>query len=112
MTIVIDHGHGADEESALAELARHGFNAATKDYDPGRTEPHQHDHDICLHVIEGEFRLADVASGVVHRCGPGTKAFVGSWTSHFEEHGQLRLVVGRRHQPERPSTPVPRSTGY
>lgn len=100
MTIAIDHGHGADEGTALAELARDGFSAAAKDYEPGRTEPHQHDHDICVHVIDGEFRLADIALGVVHRCGPGTRAFVGSGTPHFEEHGELRLVVGRRHQPE------------
>lgn len=100
MTIVVDHGHGADEGAALAELAREGFSAAAKDYEPARTELHQHDHDLCIYVLKGEFKLADVASGVVHRCGPGTRAFVAGDTPHFEEHGELRLVVGRRYQPE------------
>lgn len=100
MTIVVDYGHGADEGAALAELAREGFSAAAKDYEPGRTEPHQHDHDICIHILLGEFKLADVASGTVHRCGPGTRVFVACGTPHFEEHGMTRLVVGRRHQPE------------
>ncbi|MDQ3145254.1 MAG: hypothetical protein M3Q57_10330 [Pseudomonadota bacterium] len=102
MTIVVDHGHGADEEAALTELARDGFSAAAKDYEPGRTEPHEHDHDICIHVLKGEFRLADAGSGLVHRCGPGARAFVARGTPHFEEHGELRLAVGRRY-------PEPRS---
>lgn len=99
MTIIVDHGHGADEGAALAQLAREGFSAAAKDYEPGRTEPHQHDHDICIHVLKGEFKLADVAAGVVHRCGPGARAFVACGTPHFEAHDELRLVVGRRFQP-------------
>ena len=96
MTITIDHGYGAREDDALEELRRNGFVASVKDYEPGRTEPHQHDYDICLHIIDGEFKLADVASGTVHTCGPGTKLFVGKGTPHFEEHGALRMAVGRR----------------
>lgn len=97
MNIVVDHGHGADERAALAEQARDGFSATAKDYEPGRTNPHQHDHDICIYVLEGVFKLADVTLGVVHLCGPGTRAFVARDTPHFEEHDKLRLVVGRRY---------------
>ncbi len=96
MTIRIDQGYGALEEDALAELRRDGFVASAVDYEPGRTEPHSHDYDICLHILDGEFKLADVATGAVHRCGPGTRLFVGKGTPHFEEHGHLRMAVGRR----------------
>ena len=41
MTIVIDHGNGADEGTALAGLTQDRFDAVAKDYAPGRTEPHQ-----------------------------------------------------------------------
>ena len=96
MSIIIDHGHGAQEKEALEELRRDGFVASAVDYEPGRTEPHSHDYDICLHILDGEFRLTDVAREVVHSCGPGTKLFVGKGTPHFEDHGILRMAVGRR----------------
>ncbi len=94
MSIIIDHGHGAQEQQALEELRRDGFVASVVDYEPGRTEPHSHDYDICLHIIDGVFELAEVEQGIVHRCGPGTKLFVGEGTRHFENHGELRMVVG------------------
>jgi len=98
MTIAVIHEYCADEQDALSELSREGFKASTVDYAPGRTEPHQHEYDICLHIIEGEFRVTDVDEGVVHNCGPGTKLSVSSGTRHFEDHDAVKMVVGRRHQ--------------
>ncbi len=96
MTMNVDHARGASEKDALAELGQEGFVASAVDYAPGKTQPHSHDYDICLHILEGEFRLTDVERQIVHRCGPGTKVFVASGTEHFEEHGDLRMAVGRR----------------
>jgi quercetin dioxygenase-like cupin family protein len=98
MTIIVNHGYGAAEEQALGELSRDGFSGAARDYAPGRTEPHQHDYDVCLYVLDGEFRLLEADTGVVHSCGPGAKVFVTSGTLHSEDHGALRMVVGRRQQ--------------
>lgn len=97
MTIIVEYEHGAREVDALAELERDGFVASAVEYAPGNTEPHHHDYDVCLHIIEGEFRLTDVERQIVHCCGPGTKVFVAGGTEHFEDHGQLRMAVGRRH---------------
>lgn len=96
MTVIVEHGYAADEEQALAELARDGFSAAARDYAPERTEPHQHDYDVRLYVVEGEFKLIEADSDIVHSCGPGARAFVPAGTRHCEDHGALRLVVGRR----------------
>ena len=81
----------------IEEMARDGFEAAAKDYAAGVTEPHSHDYDVCLYVLQGEFRVREEETGIVHRFGPGDKAVVDRGTVHAEEHGALRMVVGRRH---------------
>jgi quercetin dioxygenase-like cupin family protein len=81
----------------IEEMTRDGFEAAARDYEPGATQPHQHDYDVCLYILEGEFRLIEPESSTVHRFGPGDKLLVDRGTLHAEEHGRLRMVVGRRH---------------
>ncbi len=100
MSVEVTRGHGASEAQAAVEMSDKGFTAAAKDYAPGKTEPHRHDYDICLHIVEGEFRLGLVDENVVHSCGPGDRLFVPAGTLHFEDHGRLRMVVGRRHSKE------------
>ncbi len=63
----------------------------------GKTEPHQHDYDVCLYIVEGEIRLAEVETGTVHVFRAGEQALVNRGTLHSEEHGALKMVVGRRH---------------
>jgi mannose-6-phosphate isomerase-like protein (cupin superfamily) len=96
MSIVTTHQPGSPEDQMIAEMIRDGFDAAAKAYAPGQTEPHPHDYDVCLYILEGEFRVAEPNRGVVHRFGPGDKVFVPRGTAHAEEHGALRMVVGRR----------------
>jgi quercetin dioxygenase-like cupin family protein len=97
MAVVTTHQPGAAEDRMIEEMARDGFEAAAKDYESGATEPHQHPYDVCLYILEGEFRLREVERSVVHRFGPGDKVFVDRGTVHTEEHGPLRMIVGRRH---------------
>lgn len=97
MSVSIIRNHDAGEERAAGEMMREGFETATKDYAPGTTEPHRHDYDVCLFVLEGEFRLVESETGTVHILQPGDKAAVERGTLHSEEHGALRMVVGRRH---------------
>ena len=96
MTVVLTPGYDAREEDALAELSAEGFAGAVKDYAPGTTEPHRHEYDIQLYILEGEFRLNLPNEGAVHICRPGDKLFVPAGTPHFEDHDALRMVVGRR----------------
>ena len=100
MTMDSTGSGAASETQAVADISRQGFDAAPKDYAAGKTEPHRHDYDICLHILEGEFRLGLVDEGVVHSFGPGDRLFVPAGTLHFEDHGPLRMVVGRRHPGE------------
>lgn len=100
MSIEVTHGNGASEAQAVAEFSAAGFSAAAKDYAAGKTEPHRHDYDIRLQILEGEFRLGVVDEGVVHSFGAGDRLFVPAGTLHFEDHGPLKMVVGRRHPGE------------
>jgi mannose-6-phosphate isomerase-like protein (cupin superfamily) len=97
MSVVTIHKPGAPEDEMIEEMARDGFEAAVKDYSSGMTEPHQHDYDVCLYILEGEFRLTEVERSTIHRFGPGDKVFVDRGTAHGEEYGALRMIVGRRH---------------
>ncbi len=97
MTIEATSGHTISEDQAVEEMTRAGFVAAAKDYAAGSTEPHQHDYDVCLYVIEGTFGVIEADSGVRHSFKPGDKAYVPSGTRHSEDHGPVRIVVGRRH---------------
>jgi quercetin dioxygenase-like cupin family protein len=96
MTITIDHDPAAAEE-VLEQMKRGGFEATTNQYAAGKTEPHAHDYDVCLYVLEGEFRLTEVHRAVVHCLGPGDRVLVDRGTVHAEEHGALSMIVGRRH---------------
>ncbi len=96
MTVTVTRRDEVSEAEALTELGNAGFSAEAKDYPPGMTKPHQHDYDICLHIVEGEFRLNLVHDGVVRSCRPGDRVYVPAGTVHFEDHGSLRMVVGRR----------------
>jgi len=97
MLIEATSGSRAPEAQAASEMSDQGYTAAAKDYSPGKTEPHRHDYDICLHILEGEFRLGLIDENVVHSYGPGDRLYVPAGTLHYEDHGDLRTVVGRRH---------------
>ncbi len=88
---------GVSEDQMIAEMARDGFEATVKNYSEGATEPHSHDYDVCLYILNGEFRIAETEASMVHRFGPGDKVFVDRGILHAEEHGTLRMIVGRRH---------------
>ena len=104
MSIQLMQGNQASEAQAISEISAQGFAAAAKDYGPGRTEPHRHTYDICLHILEGEFRLGLPDDGVVRGFGPGERLLVPAGTPHFEEHGPLRMVVGRREPRDVPAS--------
>ena len=97
MTVVTTHQPGISEEQMIRQMSCDGFEAAARDYGSGATEPHQHDYDVCLYIVEGEFRLREVERSIVHSFGPGDKVLVDRGTTHAEEHGPLRMIVGRRH---------------
>ena len=89
--------HVSGEQAAVEEMIRDGFAAETKAYQGGRSDPHHHEYDVCLYVLEGEFRVTDVDAGTVHVVRPGETALVDRGTVHLEEHGPVKMVVGRRH---------------
>ena len=97
MSVAKSYQPDAGENQVIEEMARDGFEAAATDYASGATEPHHHDYDVCLYILEGEFRLREVERSIVHSFGPGDKVLVDRGTVHAEEHGPLRMVVGRRH---------------
>ena len=102
MSVQIARQPEAAEAQVIEELRRDGFEAAARGYEAGKTEPHRHDYDVALYILEGEMRLAEGEGGAVHELRPGDRVFVARGTAHHEEHGPLRMVVGRRyHEGER-----------
>lgn len=97
MPVTIISTHDATETDAIEEMTHEGFEAAAKDYQPGKTEPHSHEYDVCLYIVQGEIGVMDLETGIGQVFGPGDKALVDRGTTHSEEHGVLRMVVGRRH---------------
>ena len=96
MSVITTHQPAIPADQIIEAMTRDGYEAAAKDYHAGTTEPHQHDYDVCLYVVEGEFRLQEVERSIVHLFGPGDKVFVDRGTVHAEEHSPLRMIVGRR----------------
>jgi hypothetical protein len=96
MPVVKMHKPKVPEIQMIDEMKRDGFAAALRDYGSGTTHPDQHDYDVCLYILEGEVRLREVERSILHRFGPGDKVFVGRDTVHAEEHGPVRMIVGRR----------------
>ncbi len=99
MKITVQEGYGAGEAQAVAEMQQSGFEGGIKDYTPSRTEPHSHDYDVCLYVLDGQIDILEAEQGITHSCPPGSKVYVPAGTPHAEEHGALKMIVGRRPQP-------------
>lgn len=86
----------SSEADAIADIGAAGFSVEAKDYPAGTSAPHSHDYDVCLQVVEGAFQLNLVEDGTVQSCGPGDRVYVPAGTLHFESHGPVRVVIGRR----------------
>lgn len=71
MPVTVARRDEASEADVLTEFSSAGFSAEAKDYSPGTTERHKHDYDVCLHILEGEFRLNLGEDGLVRNCRPG-----------------------------------------
>ena len=69
MWIKLTHYNYASEPQTVAEISGEAFTAEAKTFAAGKTEAGRHDYDICLHILEGEFRLTLVNEGVVHSLG-------------------------------------------
>ena len=63
MSIIVTANPGLSSETAIDEMRAQGFDAASRDFDPGKTEPHSHDYDVSLYILEGRFLLPDVKMG-------------------------------------------------
>jgi len=94
--VIVEHDYGLREDQAIGEAGRDRFEAAVYTPGPSRTEPHRHDYDVRLYVLEGTFQLRSLEDDALHVCGPGAKVFVSAGSLHAEQHDGVRLVVGRR----------------
>ncbi len=84
MSVVTAHKPGVPEGRMIEEMARDGFEAVARNYASDKTEPHAHDYDVCLYILEGKFRLTDVDRSTVHLFGHGDKVLVDRGTVHAE----------------------------
>jgi len=86
-----------------AECLRQGYEVGESEIQPHvRRQPHAHDHDTRLYILEGALMLVRGDDHV--RYGPGETCTVPSGTVHAEHTGAdgVRLVYGRRAITRRP----------
>ena len=70
------------------------------------TQPHTHDFDTCLLVLEGEMTVVCGGSQRTYRAGEILEISAG--TEHCERYGtgRLRFVAGLRRKVDCPETPA------
>jgi mannose-6-phosphate isomerase-like protein (cupin superfamily) len=89
--------HLTSEAEAVAHISSQGFVPEVREYSAAATGPHSHEYDVLLHVLNGTFSVGLEEGGVAYSAGPGDSMFVPAGVVHFEDHGPVRVVVGRRH---------------
>lgn len=97
MSIEVTRSHLTSEAEALADISSRGFASEVREYSAATNEPHSHEYDVLLHVLTGTFCVGLEEGGVAYSAGRGDRMFVPAGIVHFEDHGPVRVVVGRRH---------------
>ena len=82
------------EASAMADIEAAGFHSITMEFAAGENEPHWHDFDAFVFVLEGELVLTDVESGESRVCGPGTKVQAARGVLHRESTPGYKALIG------------------
>ncbi len=76
-------GHFHSKEDAIREIVETGWWPLSWRDAPGEVyEPHKHDADQTLYLVEGGLEFEDVAEGVVHHLEPGDKLELPAFTVH------------------------------
>ena len=81
MELRVTRGHFTDKREAIREISEMGWwPVAWRDAPGDVYEPHKHDADQTLYLVEGSLELG--VGGVTHRLSPGDKLELPAFTVH------------------------------
>ena len=116
MKAVIHRNYGASEEQALKEIAERGYHPLTFDVPATKNEPHFHDFDNALYMLEGELTVTETESGETYTLKPGDMADAKGFVLHHEDHQGFKAVFGFSQDPatftmpiDKPAADLPKS---
>ncbi len=86
-------------QDAETEIRDAGLHEMIFDVPAVDNEPHWHDFDARLYLLEGTLHLRDVKAGVVHECAPGMRIDVPARTVHAERSEGYTVLLGSTKDP-------------
>ena len=104
--MTIHHDQFTDEAQALEEIEHAGYHAMTLDFPAENNEPHWHDFDSMLYILEGEVTIIDTETGEECICGPGTRLRAGAGVLHREVTEGYKALIGIPIKPEELTQPI------
>ena len=106
MSFAVTHDTFKTEEEVHQRAAARGFNfikethvKAVVDDNPLKAQPHFHDFDTLVFIMEGSLDFIDIETGLQHRCGPGTLVEDIGHNRHAESHAGFRSLTAYRVDP-------------
>ena len=108
MTIVQEKNHINTAEEATSEVEKAGFYGMTIDQPPNETQPHWHNFNSTLYILEGTLNITDVNAGIVYTCEAGWKITVPENAIHAEKHQEYKAVIGLSVDPMTLQEPIDR----
>ena len=93
----MDRSYG--RQDAEAEIRDQGLHEMVFEVPAVDNEPHWHDFDAYLYILEGTLQLRDVAAGVIHECSPGMRIDVPAKTVHAEKSDGYTVLLGSTRDP-------------
>jgi hypothetical protein len=99
MTFSVRDNAFTTEGEALAEIEAAGWYPMARDVAPEHNNPHSHDFDSVVYVLDGSMDFFEPETGIHHRCGPGSRVEDFGDNVHREEHDGYRALVGFKDDP-------------
>jgi hypothetical protein len=88
-----------NRQEAEAEIRDRGLHEMVFEVPAVDNEPHWHDFDAYLYLLDGTLHLRDVQAGVVHECSPGIRIDVPAKTVHAEQSKGYTVLLGCTRDP-------------
>jgi len=82
------------EGEAVADAKALGLHTVTVDVHADENEPHWHNFDAMIYILDGELRVTETETGYLHTCRPRSRLHAIGFTAHSEVTDGYRAVIG------------------
>ena len=102
----IEHNYFSDESQVQAEIEAAGYHAVTLDFEAENNDPHWHDFDSLVYVLDGQIAVTDEQTGESCVCEKGAKITAPRGVLHREKTPGYRAMIGLSVKPEELTQPL------